>query len=148
MLNFALHISKINMHVRKCDGIVTHNLTTDQLIAYVSTFKTLIPMVKYQLPIKQMLTNPNCLSNNNLVNHWNRSKSSVFINYGVVKMHVTQIARHVGSTLAQRGAERIHVVPTWGQWSFLPGVLVNLTWSWQFPESYYPSEQVWCQTLG
>ena len=28
-------------------------------------------------------------------------------------MH-TQIARHVGPTLAQRGADRIHVGPTWG----------------------------------
>ena len=33
----------------------------------------------------------------------------------------TQIARHVGPTLAQRGADRIHVGPTWGQRSLLSG---------------------------
>ena len=34
-----------------------------------------------------------------------------------------KIARHVGHTLAQRGADRIHVGPTWGQRSLLLGCI-------------------------
>ena len=34
---------------------------------------------------------------------------------------ITQIARYVGPTLAQRGADRIHVGATWGQWSLRSG---------------------------
>ena len=34
-----------------------------------------------------------------------------------------QIARHVGPMLAQRGADRIHVGPTWGQQNLLSGTV-------------------------
>ena len=36
---------------------------------------------------------------------------------------VSQIARHVGPTLGQRGADRIHVGPPWGQRSLLSVVV-------------------------
>ena len=40
-----------------------------------------------------------------------------------VKFTGTQIARHVGPTLAQRRADRIHIGSTWGQWSLLSGYI-------------------------
>ena len=39
---------------------------------------------------------------------------------------ITHIARHVGPTLAQRGADRIHVGPTWGQRCLLSRYITTL----------------------
>ena len=48
---------------------------------------------------------------------------------------MTQIERHVGPMLAQRGADRIYVGPTWGQRNLLSGVW-HCYWRWNKVQRY------------